>query len=165
MFGESSDDASAAQPPCRRRPMRRGGGGVRRRRGENAVLLQQQLEGFPLRMSGIDNSYKIDGDVLLVIHASIPPGVHRPTTDRPSDGRRRHRRASQSSAAHSYDLTSFSSSCSRFWNGFRWTQCNCVKFMFCEQAIIFLKKMSHLFRLLSKRQNEFEIILTTSKLK
>ena len=44
---------------------------------------QQQLEGFPLRMSGIDNSYKIDGDVLLVIHASIPPGVHRPTrTDR-----------------------------------------------------------------------------------
>ena len=41
------------------------------------------LEGFPLRMSGIDNSYKIDGDVLLVIHASIPPGVHRPTrTDR-----------------------------------------------------------------------------------
>lgn len=26
-------------------------------------------------MSGIDNSYKIDGDVLLVIHASIPPGV------------------------------------------------------------------------------------------
>ena len=37
------------------------------------------LEGFPLRMSGIDNSYKIDGDVLLVIHASIPPGVHRPT--------------------------------------------------------------------------------------
>lgn len=35
-------------------------------------------------MSGIDNSYKIDGDVLLVIHASIPPGVHRPTTDRPS---------------------------------------------------------------------------------
>ena len=87
MFGESSDDASAAQPPCRRRPMRRGGGGVRRRRGENAVLLQQQLEGFPLRMSGIDNSYKIDGDVLLVIHASIPPGVHRPTTDRPSRDR------------------------------------------------------------------------------
>ena len=35
-------------------------------------------------MSGIDNSYKIDGDVLLVIHASIPPGVHRPT-DRPTD--------------------------------------------------------------------------------
>ena len=35
------------------------------------------LEGFPLRMSGIDNSYKIDGDVLLVIHASIPPGVGR----------------------------------------------------------------------------------------
>ena len=59
----------------------------RRRRGENAVLLQQQLEGFPLRMSGIDNSYKIDGDVLLVIHASIPPGVHRPTTDRPSRDR------------------------------------------------------------------------------
>ena len=58
-----------------------------RRRGENAVLLQQQLEGFPLRMSGIDNSYKIDGDVLLVIHASIPPGVHRPTTDRPSRDR------------------------------------------------------------------------------
>ncbi len=30
-------------------------------------------EGFPLRMSGIDNSYKIDGDVLLVIRASILP--------------------------------------------------------------------------------------------
>ena len=51
-----------------------------------AVLLQllfssssraELLEGFPLRMSGIDNSYKIDGDVLLVIHASIPPGVGR----------------------------------------------------------------------------------------
>ena len=48
-----------------------------------ALLLLPELEGFPLRMSGIDNSYKIDGDVLLVIHASIPPGVHRPTrTDR-----------------------------------------------------------------------------------
>ena len=45
--------------------------------------LRLLYEGFPLRMSGIDNSYKIDGDVLLVIHASIPPGVHRPTrTDR-----------------------------------------------------------------------------------
>ena len=49
----------------------------------SAVLLQWSslllypllCEGFPLRMSGIDNSYKIDGDVLLVIHASIPPGV------------------------------------------------------------------------------------------
>ena len=47
------------------------------------LLLPELSEGFPLRMSGIDNSYKIDGDVLLVIHASIPPGVHRPTrTDR-----------------------------------------------------------------------------------
>ena len=103
MFGESSDDANAAPPPQTYAARRR-------RRGENAVLLQQQLEGFPLRMSGIDNSYKIDGDVLLVIHASIPPGVHRPTTDRPSRDRttatprrRRHRRASQSSAAHSCD--------------------------------------------------------------
>jgi hypothetical protein len=82
MFGESSDDANAALPPqtC-------AAAALWRRRGENAVLLQQQLEGFPLRMSGIDNSYKIDGDVLLVIHASIPPGVHRPTTDRPSRDR------------------------------------------------------------------------------
>ena len=103
MFGESSDDANAAPPPQTYAARRR-------RRGENAVLLQQQLEGFPLRMSGIDNSYKIDGDVLLVIHASIPPGVHRPTTDRPSRDRttatprhRRHRRASQSSAAQSCD--------------------------------------------------------------
>ena len=76
MFGESSDDANAAPPPQTY--------AARRRRGENAVLLQQQLEGFPLRMSGIDNSYKIDGDVLLVIHASIPPGVHR-TNERPTD--------------------------------------------------------------------------------
>ena len=74
MFGESSDDANAAPPPQTY--------AARRRRGENAVLLQQQLEGFPLRMSGIDNSYKIDGDVLLVIHASIPPGVERPTLPR-----------------------------------------------------------------------------------
>ena len=100
MFGESSDDANAAPPPQTYAARRR-------RRGENAVLLQQQLEGFPLRMSGIDNSYKIDGDVLLVIHASIPPGVHRPTTDRPSRDRTtatpRHRRASQSSAAQSCD--------------------------------------------------------------
>ena len=74
MFGESSDDANAAPPQQTY--------AARRRRGENAVLLQQQLEGFPLRMSGIDNSYKIDGDVLLVIHASIPPGVERPTLPR-----------------------------------------------------------------------------------
>ena len=47
-----------------------------------ALLLLPELEGFPLRMSGIDNSYKIDGDVLLVIHASIPPGVERPTLPR-----------------------------------------------------------------------------------
>ena len=44
--------------------------------------LRLLYEGFPLRMSGIDNSYKIDGDVLLVIHASIPPGVERPTLPR-----------------------------------------------------------------------------------
>ena len=73
MFGESSDDANAAPPQQTY---------AARRRGENAVLLQQQLGGFPLRMSGIDNSYKIDGDVLLVIHASIPPGVERPTLPR-----------------------------------------------------------------------------------
>ena len=79
MFGESSDDANAAPPPQTY--------AARRRRGENAVLLQQQLEGFPLRMSGIDNSYKIDGDVLLVIHASIPPGVERPTLPRGADAK------------------------------------------------------------------------------
>ena len=56
------------------------------------------LEGFPLRMSGIDNSYKIDGDVLLVIHASIPPGVHRPTrTDRRRCAARLRRRQHNSS--------------------------------------------------------------------
>ena len=55
-------------------------------------------EGFPLRMSGIDNSYKIDGDVLLVIHASIPPGVHRPTrTDRRRCAARLRRRQHNSS--------------------------------------------------------------------
>ena len=71
-----------------------------------AVLLQllfssssraELLEGFPLRMSGIDNSYKIDGDVLLVIHASIPPGVHRPTrTDRRRSARLQRRQHNSS---------------------------------------------------------------------
>ena len=68
--------------------------------------VQQQLEGFPLRMSGIDNSYKIDGDVLLVIHASIPPGVELgpgPTLPR---GRRIDR-----SSVHCYTTGTPSTSC------------------------------------------------------
>ena len=53
----------------------------------SALILRLLYEGFPLRMSGIDNSYKIDGDVLLVIHASIPPGVERPTLPRGADAK------------------------------------------------------------------------------